>query len=73
MKAELIILSLTGIWFAYALYSERKKKKSRYTSITEIWKDRDFITPHLGKLSSVNEPLASELLSRSCFEKLEDR
>lgn len=38
--------------------------------ITEIWRDRDFITPHLGKLSEVNEKLASELLENECFEKL---
>jgi len=38
--------------------------------ITEIWRDKDFITPHLGKLSEVNEKLASELLEKDCFEKL---
>ncbi len=38
--------------------------------ITEIWRDKDFITPHLGKLSEVNEKLASELLEKNCFEKL---
>ena len=38
--------------------------------ITEIWRDKDFITPHLGKLSEVNEKLASQLLENDCFEKL---
>jgi len=38
--------------------------------ITEIWRDKDFITPHLGKLSALDEKLASEILSKSCFEKL---
>jgi uncharacterized protein (TIGR01319 family) len=38
--------------------------------ITEIWKDRNFITPHLGKLSSINEKLALRLLQEDCFLKL---
>ncbi|MBN1948365.1 MAG: glutamate mutase L, partial [Candidatus Cloacimonetes bacterium] len=38
--------------------------------ITEIWRDRHFISPHLGKLSSVQETLASRLLMESCYEKL---
>ncbi len=38
--------------------------------ITEIWRDKDFITPHLGKLSSLNEDLAKEMLDKDCFEPL---
>lgn len=38
--------------------------------ITEIWRDRHFISPHLGKLSSVNETLASQLLAEECFDKV---
>jgi len=38
--------------------------------ITEIWKDKNFISPHLGKLSSINEKLASKLLQKDCFMKL---
>jgi len=42
----------------------------RPEGITEIWKDRNFISPHLGKLSAVNEKLAYKLLSEECFVKL---
>ncbi len=38
--------------------------------ITEIWKDKHFISPHLGKLSAVDEKLASKLLTDKCFEKI---
>lgn len=38
--------------------------------ITEIWRDKNFITPHLGKLSSINELLAIQLLENDCFEEL---
>lgn len=38
--------------------------------ITEIWRDRRFISPHLGKLSAINETLALKLLKEDCFEKL---
>lgn len=38
--------------------------------ITEIWKDRDFITPHLGKLSSIDQKTAVEILENECFEKV---
>jgi uncharacterized protein (TIGR01319 family) len=42
----------------------------RPEGITEIWKDRHFITPHLGKLSSVDETLASEMLANDCYDKI---
>lgn len=42
----------------------------RPDGITEIWRDKYFISPHLGKLSSLNETLASELLENECFEKI---
>ncbi|MCK4312834.1 MAG: glutamate mutase L, partial [Candidatus Cloacimonetes bacterium] len=38
--------------------------------ITEIWKDKHFISPHMGKLSAVDEKLASKLLTEECFEKI---
>ena len=38
--------------------------------ITEIWKDKHFISPHLGKLSAVDEKLASKLMTDECFEKI---
>jgi len=38
--------------------------------ITEIWKDRDFISPHLGKLSAINEKLAVKLLSEECYDRI---
>lgn len=38
--------------------------------ITEIWRDRDFISPHLGKLSTLNETMAADLLQRQCMERL---
>ncbi|MDO9578211.1 MAG: glutamate mutase L, partial [Candidatus Cloacimonadales bacterium] len=42
----------------------------RPEGITEIWKDRYFISPHMGKLSAVNEQLASRLLAEDCFDKI---
>ncbi len=38
--------------------------------ITEIWKDKHFISPHLGKLSAVDEKLATKLMTTECFEKI---
>ena len=38
--------------------------------ITEIWRDPDFISPHLGKLSNVDESLAEKLINEDCFEKI---
>ncbi|MCD6328752.1 MAG: glutamate mutase L [Candidatus Cloacimonetes bacterium] len=38
--------------------------------ITEIWRDKYFISPHLGKLSEVNNELASELLHKECYQKI---
>jgi uncharacterized protein (TIGR01319 family) len=38
--------------------------------LTEIWRDRHFITPHLGKLTEVDAPLAADLLARYAFEPL---
>jgi uncharacterized protein (TIGR01319 family) len=38
--------------------------------ITEIWRDKNFISPHLGKLSAVNEQLAKKKLENDCYEKL---
>lgn len=38
--------------------------------ITELWRDIYFISPHLGKLSEVNEEIACEVMNNSCFEKL---
>jgi uncharacterized protein (TIGR01319 family) len=42
----------------------------RPEGITEIWKDRYFISPHMGKLSAVNEKLAARMLSKDCFDKI---
>jgi uncharacterized protein (TIGR01319 family) len=38
--------------------------------LTELWRDRHFITPHLGKLSQVNKPAALQLLKTECLEPL---
>lgn len=38
--------------------------------ISEIWRDRHFISPHLGKLSSISEQLAAQLLEEECFDKV---
>ena len=42
----------------------------RPEGITEIWKDRHFISPHLGKLSAIDETLASEILTKDCYDKI---
>ena len=38
--------------------------------ITEIWRDNHFISPHLGKLSEVDNELASKLLQKECYQKI---
>jgi len=38
--------------------------------ITEIWRDPEFISPHLGKLSDVDTGLAEKLLMEHGYEKL---
>ncbi len=38
--------------------------------VTEIWRDRHFTTPHLGKLSDIDEDLAKSILLNDCYEKL---
>jgi uncharacterized protein (TIGR01319 family) len=38
--------------------------------VTEIWRDKLFITPHLGKLSQIDENTALHVLENDCFEKL---
>ncbi|MFO7659906.1 MAG: glutamate mutase L, partial [Candidatus Cloacimonadaceae bacterium] len=38
--------------------------------LTELWRDKHFITPHLGKLSQVDKPAALELLKKECLEAL---
>jgi hypothetical protein len=38
--------------------------------VTEIWRDRHFITPHLGKLSQYNQKAAASLLKTDCLEAL---
>ena len=38
--------------------------------ITEIWRDKKFISPHLGKLSQIMPEVANDLLHNICFEKL---
>ncbi|HNX00059.1 MAG TPA: glutamate mutase L [Candidatus Cloacimonadota bacterium] len=38
--------------------------------ITELWRDKDFISPHLGILSKLDSELAYNLLMRDCYEKL---
>ena len=40
------------------------------SGITELWRDRKFISPHLGKLSDVDSNLAEKLLLETCFEKI---
>lgn len=42
----------------------------RPEGITEIWKDKHFISPHLGKLSAIEENLAGKLLTEECFKKI---
>jgi len=38
--------------------------------ICELWRDRYFISPHLGILSDINEIVAEDLIMKECFEKL---
>ncbi|MCL2063106.1 MAG: glutamate mutase L [Candidatus Cloacimonetes bacterium] len=38
--------------------------------ITELWRDKHFISPHLGVLSCLDEKTAEQLLYSDCFEKL---
>ena len=38
--------------------------------IVELWRDKHFISPHLGVLSNVDEKLAEQLVFNECFEKL---
>jgi uncharacterized protein (TIGR01319 family) len=38
--------------------------------ITELWRDRHFISPHLGKLSQVDQATALKLLKTECLEPL---
>jgi len=42
----------------------------RPKGITELWIDRDFISPHLGVLSSSDPAMAKTLLASACIEKL---
>lgn len=42
----------------------------RPVGITEIWRDNHFISPHLGKLSDIDEDLALDLLKKDCFQKI---
>ena len=38
--------------------------------ITELWLDKEFITPHLGMLGEVDMSLSKSLLQSSCMQKL---
>lgn len=38
--------------------------------VTEIWRDKDFISPHLGVLSTTEPELARDLTKSACFEPL---
>lgn len=38
--------------------------------ITEIWRDKYFLTPHLGKLSQTDQNTAFNILQNDCFEKI---
>ena len=38
--------------------------------VTELWRDKHFISPHLGILSNLDTQLAEELINDVCFEKL---
>jgi len=40
------------------------------TGITELWRDKNFISPHLGVLSNVDSNIAEYLINNECFEKL---
>lgn len=38
--------------------------------ITEIWRDKHFISPHLGKLRDIEPALAYTLLQKECYERI---
>lgn len=38
--------------------------------ITQVWKDRNFLSPHMGILSYANKELAAQLLLNECIEKI---
>lgn len=38
--------------------------------VTELWRDKHFISPHIGKLSDVDPEQAKNLLLNDCFEKI---
>jgi len=40
------------------------------TCITELWRDKHFISPHLGVLSDVDQGVAEDLIYSECIEKL---
>jgi uncharacterized protein (TIGR01319 family) len=40
------------------------------TSFTTLWRDKHFISPHLGVLSDFDETLAEKLIHTECIEKL---
>ena len=40
------------------------------TGVTELWRDKHFISPHMGVLSCVDEAVAEDVILKSCFEKL---
>jgi uncharacterized protein (TIGR01319 family) len=38
--------------------------------ITQVWRDFDFISPHIGKLSEIDKDVAHHLLETECYENL---
>jgi len=42
----------------------------RPSDIVELWRDKRFISPHLGVLSNIDESVAKELIFHDCYEKL---
>lgn len=38
--------------------------------VTQIWRDKYFISPHLGKLAQADPELAEYLINHDCFERL---
>jgi len=38
--------------------------------VTELWRDKHFISPHIGVLSTLDEDIAETLLYDACYEKL---
>jgi len=40
------------------------------TGVTELWRDKHFISPHLGVLSDVDKGVAEDLIYSECIEKL---